>query len=312
MGKYSHNLPQMEGGLFLTDGGLETTLIFDNGFDLPEFAAFPLLDTEEGFRALYNYYLNYVQIACDNGMGFVLESPTYKASPNWARALGVSDDDLRRLNHKSIEMLKNIREKFETPESRFVISGNLGPAGDGYNPDQLLSVQQAREYHSVQIGHMAEVGVDMVAAFTLTHAEEAAGVVLAARDHDLPVAISFTLETDGRLPSGQSLREAIEYVDSKTGNGPAYYMINCAHPTHFDFILEGGPWLDRIRGLRTNASTKSHEELEASEELDAGDPQDLGVRHVDLKDRLSNLAVVGGCCGTDHRHVAEICRNLQG
>jgi S-methylmethionine-dependent homocysteine/selenocysteine methylase len=141
----------------------------------------------------------------------------------------------------------------------------------------------------------------------MTYVDEAIGVTRAAQDAVIPAAISFTVETDGDLPSGQALGEAIEEVDRATDSGPAYYMINCAHPTHFDSVLDGGDWVGRIRGLRANASTCSHAELDEAEDLDDGDPQDLGARYGELRDRLPALNVVGGCCGTDHRHIGEIC-----
>jgi homocysteine S-methyltransferase len=122
------------------------------------------------------------------------------------------------------------------------------------------------------------------------------------------VVISFTVETDGRLPSGQALHQAIKQVDAETAGAAAYFMVNCAHPTHFADALEDvGPSVDRIRGLRANASAKSHAELDEAEELDEGDPVELAQHYLDLAPQLRNLTVVGGCCGTDHRHIAAIC-----
>ena len=188
-----------------------------------------------------------------------------------------------------------------------VISGCIGPQDDGYSPETKLSAAEAQDYHSTQIGTFADTSADMVSATTMTYAHEATGIARAAREAGLPAAISFTLETDGRLPSGQELGEAIEQVDAETDSSPAYYMINCAHPTHFEDALEGGAaWAQRIRGLRANASTKSHAELDEAEELDEGDPDDLGPRYAALRDRLPNLNVLGGCCGTDHRHVCAV------
>ncbi len=172
----------------------------------------------------------------------------------------------------------------------------------------MLTADEAEAYHATQIGTFADTAADMVTALTMTYADEAIGVTRAAQKAGLPAVISFTLETDGRLPNGQPLGEAIEQVDRETGNGPAYYMINCAHPTHFEAVLEqGAPWVERIGGLRTNASMKSHAELDEAEELDEGDPADLSTRHGALKSRLPKVNVLGGCCGTDARHVGAIC-----
>jgi S-methylmethionine-dependent homocysteine/selenocysteine methylase len=299
------SLPQLEGDLFLTDGGIETSLIFHQGLDLPEFAAFVLLDNEEGLDELRRYYEPYVSLARESGTGLVLETPTWRASPGWAARLDVSPEKLDWLNRRAVALMEELRRS--AGDNPVVISGCVGPEGDGYRPAKLLSADAARAYHATQIGTFAHTAADMVTAVTMTYADEATGVAQAASDAGLPSVISFTLETDGRLPNGQGLGEAIQAVDEATDGAPAYYMINCAHPTHFDDVLATDePWRDRIRGLRANASTMSHDELDEAEELDDGDPADLGARYAALRSRLPNLNVLGGCCGTDHRHVAAI------
>jgi S-methylmethionine-dependent homocysteine/selenocysteine methylase len=306
--KHRDHLPQLDGGLYLTDGGIETTLIFHDGLDLPLFAAFDLLKDDEGVQALRRYYEPYAALARDRGAGLVLESPTWRASPRWAAALGYSEAELEGLNRKAIALMEELRERYESHEAPIVISGCIGPQDDGYNPIELMSAPAAQHYHSTQIETFRATAADMVTAITMTYADEAVGLTRAALAAGMPVAISFTVETDGRLPSGQPLGEAIEQVDAETDGGPAYYMINCAHPTHFDGVIEaGGTWRDRIRGLRANASTKSHAELDEATELDAGDPADLADRYASLTAALPNLNVLGGCCGTDHRHVRAIC-----
>jgi S-methylmethionine-dependent homocysteine/selenocysteine methylase len=310
--KYRRRLPQLRGGLFMTDGGLETTLIFHEGVDLPAFAAFDLLKNEEGVATLRRYFVRYAALACSHGTGVVLEAPTWRANPDWAERLGYDAVALADANRKAIGLLLEIRAAFETPETPIVISGNLGPRGDGYRVDARMSVDAARAYHAAQVDTFAETDADMVAAFTMTYPEEAIGIVQAARMRDLPVAISFTVETDGRLPCGEPLGEAIERTDAESGRYPAYYMINCAHPTHFDAVVAGdAPWRERIGGLRANASTRSHAELDESTELDSGDPVALGAHYRRLHAMLPKLSVVGGCCGTDERHVDAICRAMQ-
>jgi S-methylmethionine-dependent homocysteine/selenocysteine methylase len=299
------SLPQLKGDLFLTDGGIETSLIFHQGLDLPEFAAFVLLDNEEGLDQLRRYYEPYVSLARENGTGLVLETPTWRASPGWAARLDVSPDKLDWLNRRAVTLMEELRRS--AGDNPVVISGCVGPEGDGYRPANLLSADAARDYHATQVGTFADTAADMVTALTMTYADEATGVAQAASDAGLPSVISFTLETDGRLPNGQGLGEAIEAVDEATSGAPAYYMINCAHPTHFDDVLgTDEPWRDRILGLRANASMMSHDELDEAEELDDGDPADLGARYAALRPRLPSLNVLGGCCGTDHRHVAAI------
>ena len=301
-------LPQLGGELFLTDGGIETTLIFHHGLELPAFAAFVLLRDEAGTDELRRYYAPYLELAREAGVGLVLESPTWRASPRWAAELGVSERELDELNRKAIALMEELRGE---AAGTVVISGCVGPQDDGYNPTTKLTAAEARDYHATQIATLADTAADMVTALTITYAEEAIGLALAARDADIPVAISFTLETDGRLPSGQGLGEAIAEVDAATDAASGYYMINCAHPTHFEAVLEpGAAWRERIGALRANASTKSHAELDEAEELDEGDPVDLAARYAAVRDKLPRLTVLGGCCGTDHRHVGEIIRGF--
>jgi S-methylmethionine-dependent homocysteine/selenocysteine methylase len=294
-------LPQLD-ELFLTDGGIETVLIFHEGLELPAFAAFDLLKDKAGVETLRNYYWPYVELARTRGVGFVAESPTWRASPRWAESLGYSLVELDLFNQRAITLMEELRASYD----RVVISGCIGPADDGYNPASLMNEEEAEAYHAVQIASFAATAADMVTAITMTYAEEAIGVVRAATGYGIPVAISFTLETDGRLPSGETLRDAITQVDDATGATPAYYMINCAHPTHFADVLNGGAWVDRIRGLRANASVLSHAELDESSSLDEGDPVDLAARYAALRERLPRLSVLGGCCGTDLRHVTAI------
>lgn len=311
MAKYRTGLPQLLGNVFLADGGMETTLVFHDGLELPEFAAFDLLKNEEGRQHLEKYYLTYIDLAHRYNAGFILESATWRASPDWAERLGYSRLELEDFNHKSIDMLAALRNQHETATSPMVISGCVGPRGDGYNPASLLTELDAQDYHSVQIATFADSAADMISAITMTHSAEAIGIARAAQAVGMPSVISFTVETDGCLPTGQPLKEAILEVDSATGHAPAYFMINCAHPDHFAEVVSGGAsWLDRIGGLRANASRMSHAELDQAEVLDDGDPVEFGHQYGELRAKLNNLHVVGGCCGTDHRHVEEICKTF--
>lgn len=312
MSKYRNRLPQLSSDLFLTDGGLETTLVFHEGIELPFFAAFTLLDSREGLACLRRYFETYVDIAQRRGVGIVLETATWRANPDWAAKLGYDAKALAEANRLGVDLLVDIRKERESTETPIVISGNLGPRGDGYRPDARMSVEEAADYHSAQIRTFVDSEADMIAAFTMNYVEEAAGIALAAREAGMPLALSFTVETDGRLPSGDTLAQAIRTVENISGNWPAYYMINCAHPTHFMHVLEElGPLAARVRGLRANASRRSHAELDESTDLDAGDPQELGQQYHELRRWLPALAVVGGCCGTDHRHVEAVCHALQ-
>lgn len=303
MTKYRSRLPQLNGTRILTDGGLETVMVFQEGIDLPHFAAFHLLNMEDGLDRLNAYFDRYIPLARRAGTGLLLESLTWRASPDWTTKLGMNDDDMVRINQDSIAFLETIRDAHETDAMPMVISGCMGPRGDGYDPGEMMTVNEAEAYHSAQIGALAGTAADMISALTMNNVEEATGLTRAAQAADIPVAISFTVETDGRLPTGQELSEAVAQVDAETGNGPAYFMINCAHPTHFEGALAGIP---RILGLRANASSCSHEELDNSEELDDGNPVELGNQFADLLRDHPQLTVLGGCCGTDHRHIEQI------
>lgn len=301
-------LPQLGGrGLFVTDGGLETELVFHDGRDLPAFAAFPLLGTPEGRRRLRRYYDGYLDIARRQRAGFVVETPTWRANPGWAAQLGLSRSQLDELNRAAVHLAEEVRAAAVTDGITAVISGQVGPRGDGYDPGAAMTADQAQSYHAQQIGVFAAASVDQVTAITMTNTAEAIGVVRAAEAAGVPAAVAFTVETDGRLPTGQPLHSAIEQVDDETGAGAAYFMVNCAHPAHFRSALDGdGAWRHRVAGLRVNASTKSHAELDESTELDDGDPDQLAADQAALRDRLPAVTVLGGCCGTDARHVAAI------
>ena len=286
----------------LTDGGIETVLIFDRGIELPSFAAFDLLRTREGTAELRGYYEPYLRIAREHGLPFVLSAPTWRSSPDWGAELGYSADELAAANRRAIELMQEIRAA--NPDLEITIDAAIGPRGDGYAVDQAMTAQEAEAYHAFQAAALRDA--DTVTALTMTYADEAIGIVRAARAASVPAIVSFTVETDGRLPSGEPLGEAIERTDRER---PEYFMVNCAHPEHFAAVLDGA-WVSRIRGLRANASRKSHAELDEAETLDTGDPVELGALYAELLERLPQLELVGGCCGTDHRHVAAIADAL--
>lgn len=303
--RYRHAQPQTGDALFLSDGGQETTLIFHHGLELPHFASFVLLDSAEGRAALTRYYMPYVEVARRARRGIVLETPTWRSNPEWAAKLGYAGAALDALNTSAVEFLLALRDAEERPETPMVVSGAIGPRGDGYAPETLMSAEAAEAYHGRQVQVFEAAGVDLVTAFTITYVEEAVGIVRAAKAAGVPVVISFTVETDGRLRSGMGLGEAITACDAATGGHAAYYMVNCAHPRHFRDSLDGD-WLQRIGGIRANASKMSHDELDEAPELDPGDPAELAQDYRELLRILPNVRVVGGCCGTDHRHIGAI------
>ncbi|NEU08681.1 homocysteine S-methyltransferase family protein [Flavihumibacter sp. R14] len=299
--------------LYLTDGGLETTLIFRDHYDLPYFAAFELLKTSEGYDSLRKYFTSYLNIAREYNTGFVLESATWRASTDWILKLGYPEAAVSEINNKAVRMLLDLRNEYRANTGNIIISGCIGPRGDGYSPTVTMTVEEARKYHMVQAKALVDSGVDMITAITMNYVEEAAGIVAAANELKVPVVISFTVETNGQLPTGMTLEDAINQVDANATIRPVYYMINCAHPAHFTSELNKGlqeEWTMRIRGIRANASCKSHAELDEATELDRGDPRELGISYKHLKESFGQLHIFGGCCGTDEEHVHEIAGEI--
>lgn len=304
-------LPHQAGKVFLTDSGLETTLIFHDGIDLPCFAAITLMRTEAGRARLTRYYDDHIAIARQGGFGFVVEGPTWRASADWGDKLGIAHRELATLNRDAVALMLDIKARHGSPALPVVVSGNIGPRGDGYRPGLVTSAAAACSYHSHQIETLLRSGADMISAFTMNTAEEAIGVAQAATGMGAPTVISFTAETDGRLPTGQTLRDAIAAVDDATGGAVAYYMVNCAHPDHFSDAIPGGDdWVARIGGLRPNASRLSHAELDEATALDDGNPEEFGDQLRSLAVRHPGIAVIGGCCGTDLRHIERTARAL--
>lgn len=312
MNTYRKNLPQLSGDLFLADAGLETDLIFNHGIEIREFAAHTLLENPAGRQAMAEYFRGFLALANRFTTGFVLDSQTWKAHTHWADSLGASERELRAANRESIEFIAGLRQEFAANEKPIVLNGVVGPCGDAYAPEASVGAKQAEQYFSRQIGWLAETEVDMVTAMTFTQPDEAIGLVRAAAAAGLPAVVSFTVETDGCLPAGQRLEEAIRAVDSATDSAAAYFMVNCAHPDHFFHVLEDTVWSRRIRGLRCNASRLSHAELDQCEVLDDGNPAELASSYRNVAKRMPWLNVFGGCCGSDLRHVTEIARSIAG
>ena len=290
------------GAVALTDGGIETVLLFHEGFDLPCFASFPLLEQEAGRAALRRYFEPFLDTAQALGLPFVLDTATWRANPDWGAELGYDLDALAAANRHAVRFADELADG--RPD--VTINGSIGPRGDGYVVGDQMTAEQATEYHAWQIGVLHDAGVERVTALTLSYPEEAIGVVRAAAAMGVPVVAGFTVETDGRLPTGATVAAAIEQVDRATGGAAEFFIINCAHPTHIAAGIDDAPALERVGGMRVNASALSHAELDEAEELDEGDPALLARENAALRDRLPSIQLLGGCCGTDHRHVAQI------
>ncbi|MFM5924425.1 MAG: homocysteine S-methyltransferase family protein [Novosphingobium sp.] len=300
------HLPKLGGAPFLTDAGLETCLIFHDGFDLPSFASFTLLDDPPGTEGLKAYYRKFLGMAEAHGAGFVLDAPSWRSSPDWGAALGYDRDRLAASNAQGIALIAELRRE-HGGSNPVALNLPVGPRGDGYDPGAMMTAAEAQAYHAWQIGVARDAGAEIVTALTMTYLEEAQGVAAAAADAGLPAVVSFTVETDGRLPTGMTLSEAVKRTDDAVGS-IAYFMINCAHPSHFAAVLDDSELAARIGGLRANASRMSHAELDEAAQLDEGNPDELAGEYRDLLNALPHLCVLGGCCGTDHRHVDAIAR----
>ncbi len=307
---YRASLPQLDGGLYLTDAGIETDLIFNKGIEIREFAAHTLLADRAGRAALVDYFRGFLTLARDIGAGFVLDSQTWKAHLHWADSLQASEADLVRANQDAIAFIAGVRSEFTDNAQPVVLNGLIGPRGDAYAPDVAVAADEAEAYHAIQLGWLAETDVDMVTAMTFTQSDEAIGAVRAASAVGLPIVVSFTVETNGVLPTGESLGHAIETVDAATNGAAVYFMVNCAHPDHFGSVIGDAGWTHRIRGLRCNASRKSHAELDEAETLDDGDAQELAMQYGDMAAAMPWVNVFGGCCGSDLRHVTAIAHTL--
>lgn len=301
-------LPQQKDKVFITDGGLETTALFKDGIELPGFSSIHLMRSERGLQYLRDYFADYIELARSHNVGLILETPTWRSSWGWADVVELKPEELVKLTEEAARFLVEIKNKYSTEKTPMVVAGCVGPRGDGYKVGKEMSAEEAANYHFPHIQALKNGGADFISALTLTYPNEALGIIQASKELGIPVVISFTVETDGRLPNGDDYLETIEKLDQQTEQYVSYFMINCAHPTHFNHIFRtDSPTKDRIGGVRANASCKSHEELDNSTELDEGDPKELGRQIVDLQKKLPNLKVLGGCCGTDIRHIRQIC-----
>ena len=306
MALHRANLPQADGGLFLAYTGMETDLLFTQGVDLPGFASYPLLETDEGRARLKRYFQELIEVAREAGAGVILEGPTWVANRDRGAELGYTPEMLKKRNVQSVALMSDVRSTHGDLPT--ILSANVGPRADAYAPAGQMSSDEAEHYHSEQIGALAETDVDLISGYTIAYPEEAIGIVRAAQRFNLPVIIAFTVETDGCLPTGSQLGVAIEAVDAATDSYASYFMINCAHPDHFSQALSDAPWMTRLKGIVANASRCSHAELDEAEVLDDGNPEELGNQLAEIYRAYPNINILGGCCGTDMRHMVCIAQ----
>ncbi len=305
-------LPQQNGDIFITDGGVETYMMYKRGFELPNFSLFHLLNNDNATRDLREYYCKTIEVALKYKVGMILCSLHYRASRDWGDLLGYSPEGLADINRKGIDLFLDLKREYETDSSPILISGNVGPRGDAYKLNKTMSVEEAENYHTEQIATLKDAGADLITALTLNEANEAIGITRAASKNGIPVVIAFTLDANGKLKTGQTLKKGIELVDQATDNAPTYYLINCSHPDDFEPALEEGDWVKRLGGFRPNASPLDKGILCQLGHLEEGDPEELGQQMGELARRFPHMSVWGGCCGTDYTHTEHICRNVIG
>jgi len=310
----SPQFPAQQAGVnYLTEGGQETEIMYKYGFDLPHFAMFPLLDNPNAMAELHGMYIRFLETAVRHGFGAVMGGLDYRASPDWASLLGYTSESLAQMQMRSIDFLRDVAAPYESQLPAIVYVGIVGPRGDAYQTNAAITADEAEEYHSVQLGTLARADVGLVEAMTFNGIPEVVGLARAAAHAKLPLAVSFTLDHDTRrLPSGPSLKDAIEAIDAQTGDDrPAFYGVNCSHPLEFMPAIEPGQWFERVRLLRPNAAMMDKISLCTLGHLEMGDPRELGELMGGLAEQYPHIDVWGGCCGTWDTHLDEIARNVR-
>lgn len=301
----------------LGDGGIETALEDRLGQTLPEFAAFVLLDSEAGREALREYYRPFVELAAETGMRLMLDTPTWRANPDWVAlvegVVGVEGPEAGAARERAlgtrVAALSAAAVSLVHDCARVLpgvtVNGVVGPRFDDYVADERMSPRAAAEYHAPQVRALAESGADRVTAVTMLDAAEGIGVVRAAGIAGIPAVVSFTVGADGRLADGSTVAEAIREVDEATGAAALGFAVNCAHPDEVAAGLGGGePELSRLLGFRLNAAR-------AEAEDGGGDaPEAFAAAFARLAALAPAAELYGGCCGTDAPHIAALAEAL--
>jgi len=303
--------PRLENKFYLTEGGSETEILYKWSFELPEFAMFTLLDDPEADNVIRGMFRRYFDVAAEHGTAMLLNGHDYRASPDWGAKLGYSSEDLRNVQHRVIRFLDDLRAEYADRVSDVYIAACIGPRGDAYGTGGDISADESEDYHSVQLHNLDGTAADMAVAATFNNVPEAIGVIRAANSIGIPIGVSLTLTPEGRLRSGPSLREAIETIDEASGGGAVWFGTNCAHPVEFEPALaDAGPWLERLRYIRPNAAKMDKIALCSLGHLEDGDPVELGQQMGEVARRFPRVDILGGCCGTDERHLSQIAQNV--
>jgi homocysteine S-methyltransferase len=308
--KVQRMLPHQSDRLMTVAGGFETWMQYVDGFELRHFCGFELLNDARGLSCLRDYHRKVVEAAVANGSGVMNEGLHYRASRDWGSLVGFTRESLEEINIRGIEFYKDFAREYDSPDTPMLVGGVVGPQGDAYNSGRIPDAAEAEDYHSEQILTFRKAGAGHVTAMTFSSVAEVIGVVRAAKSAAMPVVVSFFVARGGKLRGGETLEEAITRVDAATGNAPAYYMINCTHPTEFEPGLTPGDWTARLGGFMPNAVAMETLDLCKLGHLEDGNPEELGAQMAQLARRFPHVNVWGGCCGTDGRHIGQITRQV--
>lgn len=311
MDKHTSLPPQKEGRFYLTEGGTETELMYRHGFELPHFAMFPLLDNPNALSRMKDMFRSYLDVAAKHQFCALMGGLDYRASPDWGELLGYSPASLADANLQSIEFLREVASEYSSQIPEILFVGLVGPRGDAYERNETITENEAEDYHAVQLETLKKANVDSALAITFNNIPESVGVARAAARIGVPLAVSLTLDSNSKLHSGPSLAEAITTIDRETDQSPEYFLINCSHPVEYEPAIEPGDWINRIRGVRPNASKMEKIALCQIGRLEEGDPEELGMQCGDLARRYPHMDIWGGCCGTWSNHLDEIARNVR-
>tara|TARA_R110002074_G_scaffold203294_2_gene371174 strand:+ start:1454 stop:2410 length:957 start_codon:yes stop_codon:yes gene_type:complete len=309
--KYRNNLPQLAGHDMTTQGGTWTWLQYVDGFELKHFCGFDLLNDPRGVVALRDYHRKIIEAVIPFQFGILLEGIHYRASRDWGKLIGYSREGLKEINIRGVEFYRDLANEYESDSNPIPISGVIGPQGDAYDTGITPEAAEAEDYHSEQIETLKQAGADLITGATFSGVEEAIGITRAAKALEMPIVISFITNSDGRLDGGETMREAVEKVDAATNNAPAYYMINCGHPTEFESALEEKDWTKRLGGFMPNAVAMEKLSLCSLGHLEDGNPEELGIQMGEIATRFPHIHVWGGCCGTDSRHLGQIAKRVK-
>lgn len=303
------------GAPILADAAIETRIMFETRVRMdPHIQVAALLERPRGRAALREIYATYLDVAWAHGLPIVMGTPTFRASRRYVeRARRPAAETVRRLNTEAVAFLNEIRDQGE--HDPVFLAGVIGPYGDAYSPDDCLNHLDGADYHLEQVRALAEAGVDALFAPTFPSIEEAHGVAMAMATTELPYAIGFVLDHRGRMLDGTYLHDAIERIDNAVVPAPAWYAISCVHPTVArtalaDLASAGGGALTRLREVKANGSRLAPDELVSLDHADSDEPDIFGEAMHQLGIDF-DVQILGGCCGTDSRHLAALARRLE-